>query len=288
MSLCSLWPGASPSDALERALAEFLVRADVWPGLRLSPERLIPWTAQRLGSVEHAQLAAAPAADLHLASSCAAADPRALAHFETILAAARPAIASLGAGAPDVDEVLQRLRVQLLVGERPGIEEFGGRGDLRAWVRVIAVREAVRLLRDRGRTELLDDERLFDAFLPEIDFEYGLIRQQCGSHFRAALEESIRSLPARSRLLLRQHGIDDLTIDQIGALYGVHRATAARWIADARAELAASTERALGQRLQLSTEEVRSLMRLITSRLDASLSRLLGGDPIVGGDEDAR
>jgi hypothetical protein len=37
-----------------------------------------------------------------------------------------------------------------------------------------------------------------------------------------------------------------------------------------------STERALQRRLSASAEDVRSLMRLIASRMDASIQRLLG------------
>ncbi len=76
-------------------------------------------------------------------------------------------------------------------------------------------------------------------------------------------------------MLLRQRSVDDLSIDQIGALHGVHRATAARWLERARVELALATERALQRRLSASAEDVRSLMRLIASRMDASIHRLL-------------
>ena len=95
--------------------------------------------------------------------------------------------------------------------------------------------------------------------------------------FRAAFEEAIRALPPRDRLVLRQHGVDDLSIDQIGALHGVHRATAARWVEQARADLARATERALQARLGATAAEVRSLLQQIMSRMDASVHRLLGG-----------
>ena len=106
--------------------------------------------------------------DVELARACARADPAALAAFEQVLGAVRPAIASLGASAAEIDEVLQRVRVQLLVGDPPGIAGYAGRGELRAWVRVIAVRETVRLRKSAGRTEPLDDERLLESLLPAV------------------------------------------------------------------------------------------------------------------------
>ncbi len=239
------------------------------------PERFVRWVAARLGAPDPAAIAAACSADLNLALACAEGDRRALGDFEATLDAIRLAIATLGAGPADVEEVLQRLRVQMLVGDRPGISAYGGRGELRAWLRVVAVREAVRVLAERGRSQTIDDTRLLEAMLPEIDAEREVIGSELRAVFRAAFEEAIRSLAPRDRLVLRQHGVDDLSIDQIGAVHGVHRATAARWIERARVELAVATERALQRRLGSTPDEVRSLMRLIASRMDASVHRLL-------------
>jgi RNA polymerase sigma-70 factor (ECF subfamily) len=273
--LSGYWPGATPSPELEGALADLVQRAQAWPHRPVAPEIFVPWVAARVGAPEPAAIAAACAPDLHLALACAEGDPRALEAFEATLAAVRPAISTLGASPQDVDEVLQRLRVQMLVGQPPGVSAYSGRGELRAWLRVVAVREAVRLLAERGRSRTIDDTRLLEASLPEIDAEREVIGDELRGHFRAAFEEAVRSLPPRDRLVLRQHGVDDLTIDQIGALHGVHRATAARWIEHARVELAVATERALQRRLSGTSDEVRSLMRLIASRMDASVQRLL-------------
>jgi RNA polymerase sigma-70 factor (ECF subfamily) len=271
------WPGAPPSSELEAALADLVRRAGAWPHAAVVPAPFIAWVAARVGVPDPAAIAAVAAADLHLAEACARHDPRAVADFENILEAVRPAVATLGAEPADIEEVLQRLRVQMLVGERPGIGSYGGRGELRAWLRVVAVREAVRLLTDRGRSQLVDDTRLLEAFVPAVDAERELISGELRAQFRAAFEEAVRTLPPRDRLVLRQHGVDDLSIDQIGALHGVHRATAARWVEAARGALAQATERALQARLGASAEEVRSLLHLIMSRMDASVHRLLAG-----------
>jgi RNA polymerase sigma-70 factor (ECF subfamily) len=71
--------------------------------------------------------------------------------------------------------------------------------------------------------------------------------------------------------------IDGWTIDRIGALYGVHRATAARRIAAARDELGAAIRTELAARLAISIDEVDSIVRLVQNRIDVSLERLLDG-----------
>ncbi|HLK92037.1 MAG TPA: sigma factor-like helix-turn-helix DNA-binding protein [Polyangia bacterium] len=269
------WPGAPPSPELESALADLVRRAEAGPHAPVDPARFIGWVGARLGAPDPTAIAAARAADLHLAQACAAGEAAALADFERALAAVRPAIATLGAQPADIDEVLQRLRVQMLVGTPPGIAHYRGSGELRAWLRVVAVREAVRVLTERGHDQLVDDTRLLEAYLPAIDGEHELIRGELVAAFRAAFDEAIRALPARDRLILRQHAVDDLSIDQIGALHAVHRATAARWIEHAHVELARATERALKARLGGTSAEARSLLRQITSRMDASIHRLL-------------
>ncbi|MEM9461696.1 MAG: transcriptional regulator, partial [Myxococcota bacterium] len=64
-------------------------------------------------------------------------------------------------------------------------------------------------------------------------------------------------------------------IDRIGAIYGVHRATAARWIARARAQLLEGTRAEFAARTSVSAEHCDSLFALMRSQLDVSLPGLL-------------
>ena len=96
--------------------------------------------------------------------------------------------------------------------------------------------------------------------------------------FKAAFEEAFASLDAKSRNLLRQSLLDNLSIDQLGAIYRVHRATAARWLASARDQVLEETRSVLRRRLQIDEREFMSLMNLVRSQLDLSLARLLEDD----------
>jgi hypothetical protein len=67
--------------------------------------------------------------------------------------------------------------------------------------------------------------------------ELALLQRQCGTEFRAAFRCAFVSLTPRDRNLIRPHIVDRLAIDGIAMRYGIHRATAARRLAQARGTL---------------------------------------------------
>ncbi|MBC7977279.1 MAG: sigma-70 family RNA polymerase sigma factor, partial [Myxococcales bacterium] len=158
---------------------------------------------------------------------------------------------------------------------RAALREYAGRGDLRSYLRVMATRAMIRAI-NRGRREVaIDDSELFDRMLPGDDPELGFLR----AHYRETVDQALRAalsaLDARSRALLRYQLIDGWSIDQVGKLYGVHRATAARWLTEARDVLGEIIRTELAERLQIATQDVDSIVRLVQSRVDMSLERLL-------------
>jgi RNA polymerase sigma-70 factor (ECF subfamily) len=66
-----------------------------------------------------------------------------------------------------------------------------------------------------------------------------------------------------------------LTVDILGRLHGVHRATAARWVEAARASVVRAVRRHLRGTLGLGASELDSIVGLVKSGLDVSLTRLL-------------
>jgi RNA polymerase sigma-70 factor (ECF subfamily) len=111
---------------------------------------------------------------------------------------------------------------------------------------------------------------------PGADPELQLLKRQHLAHFKAAFAEAVGTLDSSDRVVLRQHFVERLTIDQIGAVYHLHRATAARRLARAREALLAATRAALARRLGLAPVELESVLELIASRMEASVERLLG------------
>ncbi|HJZ88800.1 MAG TPA: sigma factor-like helix-turn-helix DNA-binding protein [Polyangia bacterium] len=216
--------------------------------------------------------------DVRLVCAATDGDPEALTRVDTLLAAeVNAAAASVRAQAGLADEVKQRLREQLLVGnaeDGPGIAEYAGRGDLRGFLRITAVRECLRLMKRLRREVGMDGDDL-SLHVPAVDPELERLKATYRGEFADCFAAALRSLDARERTLLRMHAIDRLGIDQLSVLYGVHRSTAARWLERARATVAERTEQLLAERLTLSTTEVASVIRLVRSELDISLERLL-------------
>jgi RNA polymerase sigma-70 factor (ECF subfamily) len=264
---------------LEPAL-EALVAAGraAWPDLRVDPAAFVRFVARRLPAPTEPAVRALPAADLYLACACAGGDARAMSHFEhSTFGEVDTVVSVMRAPEGSADELKQVLRTRLFVasGGRPAaIAEYGGRGDLRGWIRVSAAREVLRLFKAHRRTVPLE-EALLDG-LVSGDVETQLVKQRCRADLAAALREALAGLSQRDRTLLRCQVIDGLGVSAIGAIYHVHRATAARWLARIHDELAAETQRRLGERLQLSDEEVVSVIRFVRSQLDLSLLGDLG------------
>ena len=219
--------------------------------------------------------------DLYLACACAAGEPRALRAFDDqILVPAARAVRTIDDATAFADEVCQRVRASLLVGDgalRPRIVDYAGRGPLRAWVGVAAVRHALMLRRGQQRAREVSDEDWTGALSaastgnPELD----LLKKEHAVAFGQALRETAAGLELRLRAVLRMAFVDGLSIDEIGAAYGVHRATAARWIGRARDELFSGTRAKLAERLKLSPSELDRVTALVQSQLDVSLSTLL-------------
>ena len=89
--------------------------------------------------------------------------------------------------------------------------------------------------------------------------------------FVRALTAAVEQLSERDRSVLRCHLVERMSIDRIGEVYSVHRATAARWLASIRERLFERTRENLTARLEIGTSEYDSIMRLIQSQLHVSL-----------------
>lgn len=233
--------------------------------------------------------------DLFVACACASGDAAALRYFEReVLTAADAAVRGLDGSPGFVDEVRQRVRAKLLVGspdQRPRIAEYAGRGALVAWVTVAAVRTGLSLLRETKRAEKYAGDGWAEALaLPDTgDVEIDYIKERYREQFKRGLVDACGKLAARDRTILRLHFVDGLNIDQIGVIYGVHRATVARWIAKSRNALLTSTRQFLTEHLAVPPSEISSLDRLVRSQLDVSLGEMFGtGDALEddGSDED--
>jgi len=269
-------------DELEGALTAAMARArKAWPGIDV---RDVPGYVAYLGERLPEDLEPLPALeklrceDLWLAFSCLEGNGKAVASFRRAYAP-RLQMALVRLGTKElVEDVIQRLHERLFVGDEkrpPAISKFAGKGELGKWLEVLAVRDAYRQLRKEGKETLTGDEELLDRVAAGGDPELSQLKRSYRDRFKAAFQQAFETLSPRHRNLLRYQYLDGLNIDQMGVIFGVHRATVARWRADARARLFAETRKILVAELQVPEHEFESIMRLIQSQLDVSLPRLL-------------
>jgi RNA polymerase sigma-70 factor, ECF subfamily len=258
-----------------------IVRVGVaaWPGVHMDLGAFTAHLRGLLGAeLTPALLSELRIEDLVLAFAAAAGDDRALLAFQTALGEARGALARAGVSAEQAAETLQQLRCSLLTaapGERPGVLAYSGRGRLGAWLRVIAVRTALKAAQRDERVAAVDDD-ILEAIGPGRDAELDAMRALYQGQLKQAFAAAIAELTARQRNLLRHSVIDHLSVDDLAALYRVHRATTARWLSDAREELIARTRDHMMRELKVSPDELASIFRLVHSDCDISVCRLLG------------
>ncbi len=261
-------------------LDEVLDRARArWPGLTLDREVLA--TALRAAGLVEPGARGGPAAALDefvLAQACAAGDPVAVAVFEREYVTLVPKyLARIESDAEVIDEVRQRVRARVLVAE-PGraarIGEYGGKGPLGAWLRVVARSVHSNLRRDRPAPAPTSSAMLQRAASP-LSPEQAALHERYLPTILAAVEAAIAALPARDRTLFKLHYLDGLALDAIGRMHGVHKATVSRWLAAARQQVQEQVTAALAQAAGAAQAEARSLLLLLESQLDVSLARVL-------------
>jgi RNA polymerase sigma-70 factor, ECF subfamily len=259
-----------------------------WPGLTVDATAIVEFVArQATADLAETALDGLRPADLYLACACALRSPGAIAVFDRdYMREVDVALTRMRIGPPRLLDVKQLVRQRLFVGAAspgqpsgPGkITEYAGRGDLRRWVRSVAVRTCLNELRKGKREVLFDDDQLIAQHAiatddPEIEY----MKRTYAHEFRVAFGDALHQLGVREQTLLRYHHVDGLNIDEIGAIYRIHRVTAFRWLEKAKELLVRSTLEALRGRLKLPSNELDSVLRMIRSQIHLSLVRHLGG-----------
>jgi RNA polymerase sigma-70 factor (ECF subfamily) len=220
------------------------------------------------------------AADLALARAAAAGDPQAIDALERgPLRQIGDFVARIDPAPAFAQEVRQAVREKLLVGPAPGqpgrLAEYAGTGPLGGWIRVVAVRVALDMKRAAGQDRPADADRMAQMVVDvALDPEMRLFRERHQGPFQQALGEALSSLSPRERNLLRLHFAEGATLEQLATSYQVHRATVARWLATARQVVMERVAGRLGESMGMSAGEVESVVRLLASQIDISLSRL--------------
>jgi RNA polymerase sigma-70 factor (ECF subfamily) len=249
---------------------------EAWPGIDVDLARFETELRRRLGDAV-TDLTKVSTSDVYLAIACLDGDPAAIGHLERdFLQAVQFAARRLRATDAMVADVQGHLRRILFTAEPErgaALAAFTGRARLRDYLRVVASRELVRTI-NRARREV-PIEPLLERLRLENEPEIALLKNRHGAELSVALRDALARLDERQRALLRYSVVEGASIDRIGEMYGVSRSSAARWVAAARDALVQHMRDEVAVRLAIPIEDVDSVVRVVRSRIDISLERIL-------------
>lgn len=268
--------------AAEARLAGWLQRGrEAWPGVELGEHEpgfvahvgaLVADGSSPLDDAEARHLE-----DLYLAFACGQGLPAALRSFG---AAFRHTLelthATWRGPAVELDDLVQSVHERLLVGPRPRISTYEGRGSLRAWVKMVALRRLADLgdAQRRGAVQAGGDDVLVSLMMPAKELSTRVVQQRYRGQVQAAIGTALGRLSAAQRILLRQRFVHGLSLAELARLHAVHRVTISKRLARARADVVEVLRDDLSSRLEADTN-VDSIARLCLSQLDVSLDALL-------------
>jgi len=267
-------------DSLPIELHAAVARArTAWPQVAADADRFVGRLREVLGDQPVEAVAGLHVEDLYLAWACTEGNPEALAAFDARMwPAADATLARLRIDPARREDLIQDLRIHLVVGSdgRPGkLAQYRGQGDLGRWLRATTLRAAYRMVSKTRRYVTLDDTALAAVSVLDRDPALVQLKEHCRVELKHAFATALAGLARRDRLLLKQHYLDQLTIEDVAALHNIHRSSAARWLAQAREALASAVLSEFRDRLRVADSEVEGLVQLVRSQLDITLERFL-------------
>ena len=215
--------------------------------------------------------------DVALAFAASRGDTAAQAEvYRLVERAARATLPAAGYAGHVVDDTIGELAVTLLADARSPLVTYRGQASLTAWLRTLAARTALRLVNICRREAVAADGELADH-VAATDLTRDLYRAELREAVRRAFGAAIEHVSYFERELLADLLVRRRGLDEIARAHDVHRATAARWMARARAALDTALRAELHRDLVASDSEVASILDSVRSSIELSVERLLAG-----------
>jgi RNA polymerase sigma-70 factor (ECF subfamily) len=253
-----------------------------WPEIKLDGRVFWRYLSERLplGDASQAHPGTAPVEErvacVYLCCACVLGDEAACRAFHQSYAGViRGAIARIERDPGFVEELSAQFLDKLLVGPEPRLKHYKGRGNLAAWLKVAAARTALDAKRTRVHFEDEAVTSIAEAAASMSPESLLFCRAHAQDVLNALAKATARLLP-KQRNLLRMHYADALSIDDIGAVHSVHRATAARWLEQARALVESTVREILAHEHSLDSGEIATLVHGSRDGLEEALRGLLG------------
>jgi RNA polymerase sigma-70 factor len=156
---------------------------------------------------------------------------------------------------------------------------YSGRGSLRGWLRAVVFQLSADGYRKTGRfvqTEEAEDmEQLAATPATQAAIETDLVGEQYHTAVGISLRRALEALDPRERLLLAYYYYDEMTLREIGKLFGVHEATVCRWLAKIQKRTRKLVEKSLARDHHFNRTQVAEALQLAADRLDVDLGDYL-------------
>jgi len=223
--------------------------------------------------------------ELALACACSAGNESAWEHF---VARYRPELhrAARGiAGDARGPELADSIYAELFgLRESEGFRRslfdyFHGRSKLSTWLYAILAQRHVDEIRRGRKEESLDDPPGEEQAGPAIKLETMRSddpeRDRYLAIMQAAVTSAIEALAAQDRLRLAYYYVEELTLAEIGKLFGEHEATASRKLESARRKVREKVESILHEERKLEDAQVQLCFQYAREEWPFDLSRAL-------------
>ena len=117
--------------------------------------------------------------------------------------------------------------------------------------------------RRQGRFVQPDEDSDFDRIAPAVS-PVSDNSSDLGDRYREAtkraLEQALTELEPKMKLMLSYYYYDNLTLKQIGQLFGVHEATASRWLQKVQNEVRQTVEKILKRDYKFNSVQIKECL----------------------------
>lgn len=270
----------SDLEALERTLAALHARGRAaFPNIVVDDVAFAAHLRRCGAAVEGPRAAGVHAEDLYLCCAGLLGDETAVRLLrDRNRAALADYLRPIDASPAFFEDVEQRFWTAALMASAeapPKLASYAGRGPLAAWVGVAAQRIALTLRRREATEKRALHNVAAEADRVPRDPELAFVKGHLRDPFQRAIVRALDSLDARQRMIYTLHVADGLNFAQIAEIYGVNGSTVSRWMATARDAVLTAARRQLRVEMNVSAGEFESLVRLLSSQLDLSISEVL-------------
>lgn len=171
---------------------------------------------------------------------------------------------------------------------------YSGRGSLAGWLRAVVAQLAVDQHRKQSRLVQTEEDADFDRIIQHaqeentwsghgqaLNPELQISSKLAGADLQKALAESVKTMSAEDRLLVKLYYFDGLRLREAGAVLGVHEATASRRLTRIHTELRQQVEKILVERDGWTKPETEQAFSEFAHSLETDIEPLLASEPVL-------